>query len=86
MRASFQLGVVGLDPVVGVLLGVVPGSGPQLVQHTGYVGARSVLTSDGTTPVVVLARWNNTRAKSLLRRVDAYTSMTCPNWSTARYK
>jgi len=50
------------------------------------VGARSVLTSDGTTPVVVLARWNNTRAESLLRRVDAYTSMTCPNWSTARYK
>jgi hypothetical protein len=44
------------------------------------------MTSAGTTPVVVLARWKNARAESLLRRVDAYTSMTCPKWSTARYR
>jgi hypothetical protein len=42
------------------------------------------MTSDGTTPVLVLARWKNRRAAALSRRVDAYMSMTCPNWSTAR--
>jgi hypothetical protein len=44
------------------------------------------MTSTGTTPVVVLARWKNRRAASLSRRVVAYVSMTCPNWSTVRYR
>jgi hypothetical protein len=44
------------------------------------------MTSTGTTPVVVLARWKNRRAASLSGRAEAYTSMTGPNWSTARYR
>jgi len=39
------------------------------------VGAQSVMTSAGVTPVVVLACWKNRRAASLSRREDAYTSM-----------
>jgi hypothetical protein len=78
--------VIGLDTVVGVPLDVVPGRWPQLVEYPRIADARSVMTSDGVTPVVVLARWKNRRAASLSRRTDAYTSMTCPNWSTARYK
>jgi hypothetical protein len=37
------------------------------------------MTSTGTTPVVALARRKNMRAAAKSRRVDAYTSMTCPN-------
>jgi hypothetical protein len=44
------------------------------------------MTSDGVTPVMLLARWKNRRAASLSRRVQAYTSMTCAYWSTARYQ
>jgi hypothetical protein len=44
------------------------------------------MTSTGTTPVAFLARSKNPCAASLSRRLDAYTSMTCPTWSTARYR
>jgi hypothetical protein len=77
-KPPFELHVVGFDSVVRVLLAVVPRRRAQLVEDPG-VGARSVMTSTGTTPVVVLARWKNRRAASVFRLVEAYTSMTCPN-------
>jgi hypothetical protein len=44
----------------------------------------SVATSTGTTFVVASARAKKHRAAPPSRRLDTYTSMTCPNWSIAR--
>jgi hypothetical protein len=52
----------------------------------GYAAALSVMTSAGVTLVVSIARSKNLRAASLSRREESYTSMTWPNWSTARYR
>ncbi len=43
-------------------------------------------SSDRATQQTPLACWKNRRVAALSRRVDANTSMTCPNWSTARYR
>jgi hypothetical protein len=83
-QPPFQLGVVGLDAIVRIPVDVVPRGWPQLVEDARVGGCASVMTSTGTTPVAFLARWKNRRAVSVSRRVDAYTSMTCPYWSTAR--
>jgi len=39
----------------------------------------------GITLVLPIARSKNRRAALPSRRGDKYTSMTCPNWSMARY-
>jgi hypothetical protein len=44
-----------------------------------------VTTSLGRTFNIVKARWKNRRAAFASRRAETSTSMTCPNWSTARY-
>jgi hypothetical protein len=46
--------------------------------------AWSVVTSIGVTLVVPIARSKNRRAAAVSRREETNTSMTWPNWSTAR--
>ena len=48
--------VAGLDPVVGVLLDVMPYRRHQVVEDPGITRAASVTTSDGTTFNVASAR------------------------------
>jgi hypothetical protein len=77
--------MVGLDPVVGVLVGAMPCKW-QLLHYLppGDTGARSVVTSAGLTLVVPMARSKHCRAAVASRRGATNTSMTCPNWSIAR--
>src|SRR6266700_1287348 len=51
----------------------------------GEVAAWTVVTSAGVTLVVLMACWKNRRAAVASRRGETNTSMTWPNWSTARY-
>jgi len=74
----FEAAVVSLDPVIPILLDVVPGGRNKLVEHPGYVGAASVTTSVGITFNASSARLKNRRAASPSRRVDTSTSMPCP--------
>jgi len=59
--------MVGFQPVVGVLLVVVPRRRASSSTSFGYTGARSVTISDGAVPAVVSARWKNARAAALSR-------------------
>jgi hypothetical protein len=51
-----EAAMVGLDPVVGVLLGAMPCNGSSSSNTAGYTGARSVVISAGLTLVVPMAR------------------------------
>jgi hypothetical protein len=83
-QPRFEAAVVGLEVVVGVLPGAMPGHRQQFVQHR-RVGRR--LVGDD------LDRDRRCRGDGLLeepsgcggsRREDTNTSMTWPNWSIAR--
>jgi hypothetical protein len=79
-----QAAVIGLNSVVGVPLGAVPGRLEQVVQHR-QVGRGSIGDdldrSDLGRPDGPLKK---RRAAAASRRVDMNTSMTWPNWSIAR--
>jgi hypothetical protein len=78
-QPRLQAAVVGLDPVVGILLGPMPGRRQQLLQQDRIDRCRSVTTSTGVALVVPMARWKNRRAAVVSRRVKTKTSMTWPN-------
>src|SRR5918994_1853388 len=78
-----QAAVIGLNSVVGVPLGAVPGRLEQVVQHR-QVGQGAVGDDLEVTLVVVMARLKKRRAAAASRCVDKNTSMTWPNWSIAR--
>ena len=79
-----QAAVIGLNSVVGVPLGAVPGRLEQVVQHR-QVGRGSVGDDlDRSDLVVLMARLKKRRTAAAFRRVDMNTSMTWPNWSIAR--
>jgi hypothetical protein len=81
----FKPAAVGFDPVVGVLLDVMPAARSSSSRTRGYTGAASVITSDGLTFNVASARPKNRRPAWTCLRFDARMSMTCPYWSNARY-
>ncbi len=83
-QPAFELAVIGLDRIVGVLLNVVPRGRQQLVEHTRVDGAAAVTTSLGGIFRVCSARVKNRRAAAASRWVDTSTSITWPCWSTAR--
>ena len=75
----------GFDPVVTVLFGDVPRRRQQFLQHA-EVGRRLV-GRDLDWPRRLLQRpGENRRAAAASRLPVASTSMTCPNWSIARYR
>jgi hypothetical protein len=76
--------VVALDPVVGVAVGACHAAGSSSLQHGGYTGVLSVVTSTGVTLVAPMARSMNRRAAAASRDGNTNTSMTWPNWSIAR--
>ena len=59
---DFQAAVVGLDPVVGVLLGPMPRDRQQFVHHDRVGRGSAVTTSTGATVVVPIACSKNWRA------------------------
>ena len=77
--------VVSLDPVVRVAHGDVQSAGQHVLDDARVGGARSVVTSAGAV-APASARVKNRRAAFLSRLGDTSTSMTWPNWSTARYR
>src|SRR5215204_5509044 len=79
-----QAAAIGLNLVVGVPLGAMPGRLEQVVNTVRSARARSVTTSIGVTLVVVMACLQKRRAAAS-RCVDRNTSMTCPGWSIARW-
>jgi hypothetical protein len=81
--SGLQPPVIGFNRVVGVLLHDVPRLGHELVEHTGYAGARLVVTSVGRR-AAFSARAKNRRVAARSRFGEARTSMTCPCWSIAR--
>jgi hypothetical protein len=76
--------VVGFDPVVGVLAGVVVHASQRSTIVRARAGDRSVVTSAGP-PWVLIAVEKNRVAAVKSRFFETITSMTCPFWSTARY-
>ena len=82
---GLQPAMISFDRVVGVLLHDVPRLGHELVEHRGYAGARSVVTSVGRR-APLSARAKNWRVAARSRFGEARTSMTCPCWSIARYR
>jgi hypothetical protein len=77
--------MIGLDLVVGVLLGAVPCRWEQVV-HDDRVRRSPIgdhLSRRDLGPP--MARSKNRRAARASRCRDMNTSMTWPNWSTARY-
>jgi hypothetical protein len=83
-QPRLETAVVGLDVVVGIPIGAMPGSWQQLLQHGGYAAALSVMTSTGARLVVPMARSKNRRGAFTSRRGETNTSMTWLNWSIAR--
>ena len=61
-QPRLQAPMVALDAVVGIPVGAMPRRWEQLIEHLGYVGARSVTTSTGATLVVAIARSKHRRA------------------------
>ena len=84
-QPRLQPTMVRLDSIVGVPVGAMPRRWQQLLQHYRMVAARSVTTLAGVTLVALMARSKNRRAALASRRAETNTSMTCPNWSIARY-
>ena len=79
-----QPAIVGLDPVVLVLAGLMcNAAGTGSLITFAKAGARSVTTSAGTS-WTDNAAVKNVLAEAMSRRCDTYTSMTWPRWSTAR--
>jgi hypothetical protein len=77
--------LVSLDPVVGVPIGAKPRRRQQLVQHD-RVGRRLIGDHlDGSD--LGRARWpvQRTGGRPHVAPRETNTSMTWPNWSTARY-
>jgi hypothetical protein len=82
-KAPFQLAVIGFEPVVGVLLGAIPGRGRQLVEHLRVhrrlvgddLDRRDFGRADGVTEETAGRRGVPARKTN--------TSMTWPNWSIA---
>jgi hypothetical protein len=77
--------VVSLDAVVAYRSVQCHAAGSSSSSTTGYVAAWSVTTSTGVTLIVPIARSKNRCAAVASRREETNTSMTCPNWSIARY-
>jgi hypothetical protein len=59
MQPRLEAAVVGLDTVVGIPIGAMPGRRHQLLDHQRVVGARSVTTSTGCALVEPMARSKN---------------------------
>ena len=76
--------MVGFDPVVGVLAGVVVHARQQLDDRPSQSG-RPVGGHLGRSPWVLIAVEKNRVAAVKSRFFETITSMTCPFWSTARY-
>jgi hypothetical protein len=81
----FNCPVVGFDAVVRVPVRAVPGRRGQLVEHPGVDGGLVGDDLDGRDLGRAERPSKNRRATLASRRADTKTSMTCPNWSTARY-
>ena len=77
-QSGLQPAVVGLDAVVGVLVGAVPGSWQQLLQHRRVRRGPIGCDSAGRTVVAPMACSKNRSAASASRRVDTNTSTTWP--------
>ncbi len=81
-QSGLQPSVISFDRIISVLLGDMTGSGHQLVEHP-RVGSR-VISGDLNRRRPVFLKKRRVAAKS--RFSETNTSMTCPNWSLARYK
>jgi hypothetical protein len=83
-KPRLQPPVISRNPVVAILLGAVPRRRQQLVQD-GRIRRRLVGgDSIGVALVALMACSKNRRAAMASRRAETSTSMTWPNWSTAR--
>ena len=76
--------MVGLEVIVGVLSVRCHAGGSDSPSAVGEVAALSVTTSMGVILVVVMACSKKRRAALASRCGETNTSMTWPNWSTAR--
>ena len=76
--------MVGFDPVVRVLGGLVMHARQQLADRTANAADLSVVTSAGSLRVLIAVERNRVAAFTP-RLVETFTSMTCPCWSTAWY-
>jgi hypothetical protein len=78
--------VVEFDPVVGIGSVLCQAPGATSSSRTGgQTAALSVMTSVGDGPCSS-ARVKNRRVAAMSRFWETSTSMTCPNWSIARYR
>ena len=82
-KPGLEAAVVGFDPVVGVLLGVVEAAGEQLLDRSGQ--GRGPVGGDLGRFAVGDGRREEPCRRGVSRFLETYTSMTWPYWSTARY-
>jgi hypothetical protein len=84
-KSGLQPAVVGLNAVVAYCSVTCAAAGTSSSMTRRYGPALSVVTSTGAGPYR-RARVKNRRAVAVSRCSDSSTSMTCPYWSTARYR
>jgi hypothetical protein len=77
--------VIGFERVVSELLGDMAGGRHQLVEH-GWVGNRLIGGDLDWGRPVFKGAGRNRRVAARSRFSATNTSMTCPNWSMARYR
>jgi hypothetical protein len=77
--------VIGLNPIVGIALGAVPGTQKDLLED-GRVDRCLVGDDLGRAGPCSSARVKNRRVAARSRFGEANTSITYPNWSIARYR
>src|SRR5437868_6409830 len=84
-QSRLQASVIGFDRIVSVLLGDMTGRRHQLIKHP-RVGGRAVSSDLGRgRPVLEGAGEESSRGRQV-PLLDTRTSITCPNWSMARYR
>jgi hypothetical protein len=82
--AAPSAAVVAFDAVVGVLVGPMPRRCQQLIEHRRIRRCPVGGDLDRHDPRRVDHPLKNRRAAAVSRRGETNTSMTWPNWSTAR--
>ena len=84
-QSGFQPSVIGFDRVVSVLLGDMTGGRHQLIEHP-RVGGGTISGDLDRGRRVIQGAVKNRRVAARSRFSETSTSMTCPNWSIARYR
>ena len=77
--------MIGFDPIVRILLSDMTGSGHQLIEHP-RVGEGTVGGDLDRLRLALEGADENRRVAARSRLSETSTSMTCPNWSIARYR